>query len=97
MTLLFWVTTPSALAFLVASRSLAGKGALFTFRLLFASHGLGFPGPTVGQYEFTPRGTQRGRTVVPETMGASQSCADALLRLSGNAATLPLLPSESSA
>src|SRR6266851_8994584 len=97
MTLLFWVTSPSVLAFLFAWRSSGGEWASFTFRVLFAYHGLGFPGPTVGQYEFTPRGTQRGRTVVPETMGASQSCTDALLRLPGNAATLALLPSENSA
>src|ERR1700674_3276897 len=67
-----------------------------TFRFLFAYHDPGFPGPTVGHHEFTRRTKQRGWTVVSEAVGSSQSCAYALLRLPGNAATLALLPSESS-
>ena len=74
-----------------------GNSPFLTFRLLFAYHDLGFPGPTVGRHEFTPRNKQRGKTVVRETLGASRSRTYALLRLPGNAATLALLSSESSA
>src|SRR5579859_7361504 len=69
---------------------------ILTVRFLFAYHDLGFPGPTVGRHEFTPRSKQRGNTVVPEALDASAPCADSLLRLSGNAAALTLLSSESS-
>jgi hypothetical protein len=34
------------------------RGDPLTFRFLFAYHDLGFPGPMVGQYEFTPRSKQ---------------------------------------
>src|SRR5260370_37427204 len=77
------------------SRTMAIPLPSLTFRFLFAYHDRGFPGPTVGHHEFTRRTKQRGWTVVSEAVGSSESCAYALLRLPGNAATLALLPPES--
>src|SRR6266446_1542921 len=94
MRLLSWVTSPSGLAFLFAWRSSGGKWASLTFRFLFAYHDVGFPGPTVGQYEFAPRSKQRRETVVTKTLGATKARLDGLLRLPGDAAPLPLFPAE---
>src|SRR5258708_39909392 len=80
----------------VQARQRMANLPFLTVRFLFAYYDLGYPGPTVGRHEFAPRSKQRGNTVVPETLGATQSCIDALLRLSGNAAALTLLSTQSS-
>src|SRR6266576_1837242 len=56
-----------------------GLSPCLTIRFLFAYYDLGFPGPTVGRHEYAPRSKERGKTVVREPLGASQSCTHALL------------------
>jgi hypothetical protein len=48
------------------------SGSVLTVRFLFAYHDLGYPEPTVGRHEFTPRSKQRGDTAVSETPGAAR-------------------------